>query len=159
MELRVPELNQPDTHQQGNQAMAQSGSGGVATDRVGDQRVTVFFDGGCPMCRREIAHYRRLQGAERLDWRDIHADPDALFAAGISWQQAMERLHVQDGAGALRTGAHAFVTLWRELPGYRWLARMVSAIPGVVWAMDHIYTVFARWRWRRRCRDGACGAP
>ena len=159
MELRVPESNQPVTHQQGNEAMAQSGSDRVATDRGGGQRVTVFFDGGCPMCRREIAHYRRLQGAERVDWRDIHADPDALSDNGISWQQAMERLHVQDGTGVLRTGAHAFVTLWRELPGYRWLARMVSAIPGVVWAMDRAYVVFARWRWRRRCRDGVCGAP
>jgi len=159
MELRVPESNQSVTHKKGNEAMAQSGSGGVGTDRAGGQRVTVFFDGGCPMCRREIAHYRRLQGAERMDWRDIHADPEALSEAGISWQQAMERLHVQDGTGTLRTGAHAFVTLWHELPGYRWLARVVSAIPGVVWVMDRVYTVFARWRWRRRCLDGVCGAP
>lgn len=139
--------------------MAQSEARGVATDRADGQRVTVFFDGGCPLCRREIDHYRRLNGAEHLDWHDIHADPDGLAAAGIPWQQAMERLHVRDRAGTLRTGAHAFVALWRELPGYRWLARTVSVIPGFVWIMDRIYTVFARWRWRQRCRDGVCGTP
>ena len=137
--------------------MVQGGSGDIATDRAKGQRVIVFFDGGCPMCRREIAHYRRLKGAERVDWRDIHADPDTLATAGISWQQAMERLHVQDGTGVLRTGAHAFVALWRELPGYRWLARIVSVFPGLVWMMDRVYGAFARWRWRRRCRDGVCG--
>lgn len=140
------------------ETMAQSGSSGVAVALVQGQRPTVFFDGGCPLCRREIAHYRRLRGADRLDWRDIHADPDALADAGIPWQAAMERLHVRAGTGAMRTGAHAFVSIWRELAGYRWLARVVSAIPGFVWAMDRVYVVFARWRWRRRCRDGTCGA-
>jgi len=31
----------------------------------------IFFDGECPPCRREIAHYRRLQGAELIEWVDI----------------------------------------------------------------------------------------
>ena len=29
-------------------------------------RPMVFYDGGCPLCRREIAHYRRIDSAERL---------------------------------------------------------------------------------------------
>jgi predicted DCC family thiol-disulfide oxidoreductase YuxK len=119
---------------------------------------TVFFDGGCPMCRREIAHYQRLDGAGRVRWLDIHHDRAAVDSVGVSWESAMQRLHVLDAGGELRTGVPAFVAIWRELPGYRWLARAVAAVPGLVALMDLGYGRFARWRWRRRCRDGVCAS-
>jgi len=33
--------------------------------------LTVFYDGACPLCRREIAFYQRLDRAQRLVWRDV----------------------------------------------------------------------------------------
>ncbi|MEC8852758.1 MAG: DCC1-like thiol-disulfide oxidoreductase family protein, partial [Pseudomonadota bacterium] len=35
--------------------------------------LTIFYDGGCPLCAREIAFYRRRAGAGRLDWIDVAA--------------------------------------------------------------------------------------
>jgi predicted DCC family thiol-disulfide oxidoreductase YuxK len=119
---------------------------------------TVLFDGGCSLCRREIAHYRKLDSAKRVQWLDIHRDPDSVAVAGVSWDEAMQRLHVLQPDGTLRTGVYAFVAIWRELPGYRWLARVVSVVPGLVFVMDRVYGRFARWRWRRRCRDGVCAS-
>jgi predicted DCC family thiol-disulfide oxidoreductase YuxK len=120
------------------------------------QRSTVFFDGGCPMCRREIAHYQRLDDTGRIRWLDIHQEPDAVAEVGVSWETAMQRLHVRSGSGVLHTGVPAFVAIWRELPRYRWLARLVGGIPGLIPVLDFAYGRFARWRWQRRCRDGVC---
>jgi hypothetical protein len=78
------------------------------------ERTTVFFDGGCPMCRREIAHYQRLDGAGRIRWLDIHREPDVVAEVGVSWETAMQRLHVRSGTGELHTGVPAFVAIWRE---------------------------------------------
>jgi len=40
---------------------------------------TVYFDGACPLCRREIALYRRAAGEGRIDWVDASAcAPPAL---------------------------------------------------------------------------------
>ena len=50
-----------------------SASTNSAIDSPTGQRPVVLFDGGCPMCSREIAHYRRLGGAEAIDWIDIAA--------------------------------------------------------------------------------------
>jgi predicted DCC family thiol-disulfide oxidoreductase YuxK len=116
------------------------------------ERPVVFYDGGCPLCQREIAHYRRLDRQARLEWLDIAAQPQQLQAYGVSWEAAMRRLHVFGTDGRLHTGAYAFAALWKHLPYYRWLARIVS-LPGVLNLLDRAYAQFARRRWRRRCGE------
>jgi predicted DCC family thiol-disulfide oxidoreductase YuxK len=39
-------------------------------------RLTVFHDGACPLCRREIALMRRLDRRGRIEFVDV-ADPAA----------------------------------------------------------------------------------
>jgi predicted DCC family thiol-disulfide oxidoreductase YuxK len=36
--------------------------------------LTVWFDGGCPLCRREIALMRRLDRRGRIDFVDVADD-------------------------------------------------------------------------------------
>jgi predicted DCC family thiol-disulfide oxidoreductase YuxK len=117
----------------------------------------MFYDGGCPLCRREVAHYRRLDRQNRIDWVDISRDPETL-ALGVTLEQAMARLHVQDPQGRLLTGVAAFAAVWDALPGYRHLARLVRAL-GLVPALDWAYARFARRRSARRCAEGFCAAP
>lgn len=112
-------------------------------------RPILFYDGGCPLCRREISHYQRIDRDHRVQWIDIHADPKSLAPYGIDWHDAMQRIHMIDSLGAVKTGAQAFVTLWSQLPFYRFLS-VLCRTPGVVTVMDWAYTAFARWRWQRR---------
>ena len=117
---------------------------------------TMFYDGGCPICRREVAHYRRLDRAGRIRWVDITREPEALASIGIGYAAAMERLHAIDEQGQVVSGVSAFVTVWRQLPGYRHLARAVQRL-GLAPLLDWGYARFAAWRMRRRCEGGACG--
>jgi predicted DCC family thiol-disulfide oxidoreductase YuxK len=126
----------------------------------GSQRrcsATVFYDGACPLCRREIAHYRRLRGADELAWVDISQDQAALDAHGLSREQAMKRLHVLDASGGWQTGAWAFAELWSQLAAYRWLANLLR-MTGTLPMLDRAYGVFARWRVNRHCNPGTCEA-
>ena len=124
-------------------------------DGIFDGRPVMFFDGGCPICRREVDFYRRLDQAGRVQWYDITADTRALTALGIRPRDAQARLHALDRQGSIRIGAAAFVAIWRELPYWRWLARL-AAVPGMVAVMDAVYRPYARRRFRRRCAEGAC---
>lgn len=81
--------------------------------------LTIYYDGSCPLCRREIAFYRRLPGAERLDWMDVSAG--APLGEGLSCDAAMRRFHVRESGGRLLSGGAAFARLWRALPGWRTL--------------------------------------
>ena len=74
--------------------------------------LTVYFDGSCPLCRREIAFYRRLRGAERLQWLDVSAG--APLGQDLSCEAAMRRFHVRDAQGRLLSGGAAFARLWRD---------------------------------------------
>lgn len=120
-----------------------------------DPRPIVFFDGACPLCRREIAHYRRRDGADRLRWVDADSERSTLDIYGIELQRAMTELHVLDAAGCWHRGVDAFVYIWSRLPAYAWLARTAS-IPGLRGLLEFAYRHFAAWRYRRRCNTGHC---
>ena len=121
-------------------------------------RPVLFYDGACPLCRKEIAHYRRLDRAGRVEWVDLYAEPHQAQRYGVSWRSAMQRIHLLETDGRLVTGAAAFAALWRRLPGYRWLARLVS-LSGALPVLDRCYAIFARWRWRRRkACDASCSS-
>ncbi len=119
-------------------------------------RTLIFYDGGCPLCNREVAHYRRLDRNGRIDWIDIHANPRAVASIGVKYEEAMARLHVRDRAGKVQTGIWAFAAVWDALPYYRWLAGLLRALR-LLPALDLAYTRFARWRFKRRaCTTGSC---
>jgi predicted DCC family thiol-disulfide oxidoreductase YuxK len=123
----------------------------------GPGRTTVFYDGGCPLCRREIEHYQRRDRSGELAWVDITQDRLSLDAHGLSPGIAMARLHVLDGQGRWQIGAWGFAAIWERLPGYRWLARLVRGLH-LIPLIDAAYRPFARWRLSRRCSGGTCDA-
>ncbi len=101
--------------------------------------LTVYFDGSCPLCRGEIALYRRQRGAERLAWVDVSAP--AELGEGLSCEAAMRRFHVREAQGRLHSGGAAFARLWRALPGWRVLG-WVFAWPPLSWALEAAYRLF-----------------
>ena len=117
--------------------------------------ITIFYDGSCPLCSREIAHYQRLSGAESMKWIDIAKTENLQTAYGLHYDSAMARFHVLDVNGNWKTGAWGFAELWSHLPGYRRLAqalRVLRLLP----LLDHAYSYFARWRLRPSRYDKTC---
>jgi predicted DCC family thiol-disulfide oxidoreductase YuxK len=116
----------------------------------------VLFDGGCPLCRREIDHYRRLHGADQVNWVDVSTTPNLQWLYGIDTDSAMRRFHVRTSSGQWLTGAYAFAELWSHLRGYRIigaLVRQTRLLPLLDWG----YRRFADWRFARRgCDSGGC---
>lgn len=106
--------------------------------------MTVYFDGSCPLCRREIGVYRGLDALQPLCFADV-SDPALVPPAGTSPQALKSRFHVRHADGRLDSGARAFLALWAALPGWRWLARLGS-VPGAPHVMEWAYRRFLRVR-------------
>ena len=62
---------------------------------------TVYFDGGCPVCSREVAMYRRQPGADGLQWVDVARCGPADLGEGLTREAAMARLHLRSADGSL----------------------------------------------------------
>ena len=101
---------------------------------------TVYFDGGCPLCRAEIGYYRGRDRSGALRFVDVAAT-GAELPVGVTQRQALQRFHVRAGNGQLRSGAAAFVEVWSHLPGWRWAARAAS-LPGALAVLELGYRLF-----------------
>ncbi len=90
--------------------------------------LTTFYNASCPVCRMEIDHYRRLSARDSLnmDWQDTSADRALLESHGIRPEDVLKRLYVVDGGGNLLGGIDAFLVIWKTIPSYRWLAKIVG---------------------------------
>ena len=128
---------------------------GIVAQNNDPSRPMVFYDGGCPLCRREIAHYRRIDSVARLRWVDALSEPETLARHALSLEQAMTELHVLDADGHWQRGVDAFLVIWQQLPAYRWLAKTVTAL-GLRHPLGFVYRHFAAWRYRHRCGTGSC---
>lgn len=121
----------------------------------------VYYDGLCPLCSREIDHYRSKDVARDIQWVDITADGFDAAAEGLDPVQVQRLFHVRDRAGRLYVGVEAFIKIWETIPSLQ-LWKRLSDLPGARSAMQVGYAVFARVRpWlprrsRADCQDGTC---
>ncbi len=118
--------------------------------RNGDQpKLTIYYDGACPLCLREIGFYRRRKGADALAWVDVSEEADAAagdrIAPDLSRCDALARFHVRDKDGRLRSGARAFAELWAALPTFRPFG-VVARTPPIVWVLEGAYRAFLKIR-------------
>ena len=114
------------------------------TDAQRCDGLTVMFDGSCPLCRREVSVYRGLEPLQPLRWLDVSADTNPVTDAEMK-SRFMSRFHVQRADGELLSGAQAFVALWLQLPGWRWVGR-AALLPGATALLELLYVRFLRIR-------------
>ena len=108
--------------------------------------VTLFWDGGCPLCQREIAHYKQLDVENNVEWVDIHAEPSRLQPHQVTPADAMELIHAVDKDGALQVGVPAFLAVWEQLPYWSVLPPLMRNVPLATPAAAAAYTFWAKNR-------------
>ncbi|MEO0682342.1 MAG: DUF393 domain-containing protein, partial [Pseudomonadota bacterium] len=87
----------------------------------------VFFDGACPVCSREIAAYRKMDGMDAIAWRNVAAEDFA--APDLDRDAALARFHVRLATGEIVSGARAFLAVWRRNPRLAPIARLLDRRP------------------------------
>ena len=111
-----------------------------------EQKVTMFHDGDCPLCKFEVQAMEKLDINNSIRWVDITKEKEALDKVGISYQDAMARIHVQDENQNMLTGVRGFLVVWKHLPYYRRVVPIIERVPLLLPIMEFVYTVFAKYR-------------
>lgn len=124
--------------------------------------LTLFYDGFCPLCVREMAQLRQIDQQGALQLVDIQlAESQALYPQ-IDFSEASRILLALTADGRLLRGLDSTHAAWSAVGlGYRtaWLRW-----PVIRWFADRAYLYFAANRYRisywltgqARCNNGSC---
>lgn len=115
---------------------------GATSATAPEPRVTVWFDGACPLCVREIALFRRLDRRGAIRFEDVSSE---AASCPLDRAELLERFHAQERGQPIVSGAAAFATMWRAIP---WLRPVGEAarLPPVLWVLERAYRAFIRMR-------------
>lgn len=135
--------------------MVHTGSNG-SNMRQGIYDIEVFYDGDCPLCRREMALLSRWDREQRIRFTNFAAPDFNATALGASRAALMAEIHGLLPDGTWLRGVEVFRRLYGAV-GWR---RLVAASrwPIVGQLLDWAYGLFARNRLRLtgRCTAKSC---
>ena len=104
--------------------------------------LTVWHDGGCPLCRREIALMRRLDRRGAIDFVDASGADGGVCP--IDRRDLLARFHARED-GRMVSGAAAFAAMWRAIPLLRPLG-LAARHPLVLALLERGYVGFLKVR-------------
>lgn len=110
--------------------------------------ISVFFDGKCNLCSKEINYYQRIAPKNTFNWVDITKTPGELDKFEIKLSDGLRLMHVADSKGNIFTGVDAFIIMWKQIKYWKILGFFVS-LPIVKQIANLLYQYFADWRFNR----------
>ncbi len=124
--------------------------------------LTLFFDGQCPLCEKEISHLKKRNYNDVIAFVDINAAEFSQTYPDMDWDALNERIHAIDESGEVYIGLDATHKAW-SLVGFPWLYASLRW-PIIRFFADKAYLLFARNRYKisywltgkERC-DKNCG--
>ena len=118
--------------------------------------IEVFFDGGCPLCIREINMLRRRDRRQQIRFTDIDAPQFRPSDVGLTRDELMAQMRGRLPDGTWFQGVEVFRRMYAIVGFGRlvWLTRW----PLISQLLDLGYWVFARNRLRLtgRCSAATC---
>ena len=110
--------------------------------------ISVYFDGKCSLCKKEISYYKTIAPVNKFLWKDIASDPSHLQEINVSQQAALRRLHVLDDEKNLIVGFDAFIVIWSQIKLWS-LVASIASLPIINLVLKKSYNWFADWKFRR----------
>ncbi|EII2983477.1 DUF393 domain-containing protein [Vibrio parahaemolyticus] len=124
-------------------------------------KLTIFYDGTCPLCAKEMKALRQHDHKQEINTVDIYSDAFSAYPQ-IDPDRANTILHALDNHGNLLLGLDVTYRAW-QLVGRGWLYAPLRW-PLIRPVADWLYLCFAQNRYRisywltgtSRCNSGRC---
>ena len=108
-------------------------------------KLTIFFDGGCPLCKREVDFLQSRNQKGYLRFIDINTSDFYLdLRYGITYKEAMERIHALKSDGSVIKDIKVFQEAY-TLIGLGWIYAPTK-FPIFVKFIEFIYGIWAKYR-------------
>jgi predicted DCC family thiol-disulfide oxidoreductase YuxK len=122
-----------------------------------ESTIELFYDGGCPLCSREVRFLQRRNTSGLIRFTDLDAPGFRPAADGPGFETLMARIHARLPDGTWVEGVEVFRRLYTAI-GFGPLVAL-TRLPGIAQLLDWSYALFARYRrpLLGRCTAGTCG--
>ncbi len=117
--------------------------------------ITIYYDGACGICRREMEHYRAKDKNARLKFINANHPNFDPKSEGLDPQNILDYIHAKDENGKVVYGLEAFAWIW-EACGYKLLPILVR-LPLIRQLARAFYRLFARYRYKISRGNLDCG--
>lgn len=107
--------------------------------------ITIFYDGACSVCAREMERYRKKDKLGRLKFFDVNQASFDFRRYGLRPERLKDYIHAQDGQGKTVYGIDAFIWIWQAV-GWRLLPFFVG-FPLIKQVGKIFYRIFAKNRY------------
>lgn len=107
-------------------------------------KVKMLYDGDCMLCMREVNMLRNRDNGNICFVDIASSDYEPAENLDISFEQAMERIHVIYPDGKIVTDIQAFKALYEQV-GLGWVYA-VTKFPIIENALNKVYSVWAKYR-------------
>jgi predicted DCC family thiol-disulfide oxidoreductase YuxK len=117
--------------------------------------ITIFYDGACSICRREMERYRakdKNTKSKPIIANHSNFDPKN---EGLDPQKILDYIYAKDQNGKVVYSVEAFVWIW-EACGYKFLPILVR-LPLIKQLARAFYRLFARYRYKISREKLVCG--
>jgi len=107
-------------------------------------KLTLFYDGACPLCQAEILFLSSRNQADLLGFIDINSEKYDPLKVGVSCEEALAAMYGQYADGTLINGPAVFPEAYRRanLPTLAWIFSRKTMQP----ALQIGYRFFAKNR-------------
>lgn len=95
------------------------------------QKLTLFYDGECPLCQAEILFLSSRNKTNLLDFININSERYDPLTIGVSCERALAVMYGQYADGTLLHGVSVFPEAYRrvDLPFLAWIFSMPTLQP------------------------------
>lgn len=114
-------------------------------------QITVFYDGDCPLCTKEVIRWKQASFDCDVDWFNISGHDDELRTRGIDPRQALLQLHTQTDDGRILVSIDSYALLLKQLKHWRWLG-VIMSLPVIKPCLLTTYDWLTRLRLKKEGR-------
>ncbi|WP_278357932.1 MULTISPECIES: thiol-disulfide oxidoreductase DCC family protein [Idiomarina] len=107
-------------------------------------QLIIFYDGGCPLCVKEMRHLKRLDKEGRIQFENVNEPDFSQRYPQVEVAKANQYLHGQVSSGEMIYGLDVTHEAW-SLVGKGWIIAPLRW-PVIRWFADKTYLFFARNR-------------
>ena len=108
--------------------------------------LTIFYDGGCPLCAREMRHLQNLDTEQKIAYEDINAPDFNRRFPYVDKLEADQILHGELAGGEMIYALDVTYCAWSLVGKRHWVAPL--RWPVIKQIADYAYILFAKHRHR-----------